>query len=127
MSGKPRTVWLVTALVLAIFAGFSATFQADGVRQSDLVLGQSQARDGQNVLAEHFPGGSGSPANVIVPAAEQDTAVAALDGLDGVSSIAAIAQESPAGTVPVGASAESVPPVLPLLLPPRWTAESCSR
>ena len=117
VSGKPRTVWLVTALVLAIFAGFSATFQADGVRQSDLVLGQSQARDGQNVLAEHFPGGSGSPANVIVPAAEQDTAVAALDGLDGVSSIAAVAQESPAGTVPVGASAESVPPVFAAVTP----------
>lgn len=109
VSGKPRTVWLVTALVLAIFAGFSATFQANGVRQSDLVLGQSQARDGQNVLAEHFPGGSGSPANVIIPATEQDEAVAALDALDGVSSIAAVAQGSPAGTVPVGASAESVP------------------
>lgn len=117
VSGKPRTVWLVTALVLAIFAGFSATFQANGVRQSDLVLGQSQARDGQNVLAEHFPGGSGSPANVIVPAAEQDTAVAALDGLDGVSSIAAVAQDSPAGTVPVGASAESVPPIFAGIAP----------
>lgn len=117
VSGKPRKLWLVTALALAIFAGFSATFQANGVRQSDLVLGQSQARDGQNVLAEHFPGGSGSPANVIVPAAEQDTAVAALDGLDGVSSIAAVAQESPAGTVPVGASAESVPPVFAAVTP----------
>lgn len=111
VSGRPRTVWLVTALVLAIFAGFSATFQANGVRQSDLVLGESQARDGQNVLAEHFPGGSGSPANVIIPASEQDGAVAALDALDGVSSIAAVAQDSPAGTVPVGASAESAPPV----------------
>ncbi|WP_237206114.1 MMPL family transporter [Rothia nasimurium] len=117
VSGKPRAVWLVTALVLAIFAGFSATFQANGVRQSDLVLGQSQARDGQNVLAEHFPGGSGSPANVIVPAAEQDAAVAALDGLDGVSSIAAVAQDSPAGTVPVGASAESVPPIFAGIAP----------
>ena len=117
VSGSPRRVWLVTALALAIFAGFSATFQANGVRQSDLVLGQSQARDGQNVLAEHFPGGSGSPANVIVPAAEQDAAVAALDGLDGVSSIAAVAQESPAGTVPVGASAESVPPVFAAITP----------
>lgn len=110
VAGKPRKVWLVTALVLALFAGFSATFQANGVRQSDLVLGESQARDGQNVLAEHFPGGSGSPANVIIPAIEQEAAVAALDSLDGVSSIAAVAQDSPAGTVPVGASAESAPP-----------------
>ncbi|WP_237199877.1 MMPL family transporter [Rothia nasimurium] len=117
VSARPRKVWLVTALVLAIFAGFSATFQADGVRQSDLVLGESQARDGQNVLAEHFPGGSGSPANVITPASEQDDAVAALDALDGVSSIAAVAQDSPAGTVPVGASAESVPPVFAAVTP----------
>ncbi|MDO4821146.1 MAG: efflux RND transporter permease subunit [Rothia sp. (in: high G+C Gram-positive bacteria)] len=111
VSGRPRMVWLVTALVLAIFAGFSATFQANGVRQSDLVLGESQARDGQNVLVEHFPGGSGSPANVIIPASEQDDAVAALDALDGVSSIAAVAQDSPAGTVPVGASTQSAPPI----------------
>ena len=111
VSGRPRTVWLVTALVLAIFAGFSVTFQANGVRQSDLVLGQSQARDGQKVLAAHFPGGSGSPANVIIPAGEQEEAVAALDALEGVSSIAAVAQDSPAGTVPVGVSAEALPPV----------------
>src|SRR5690625_5319889 len=42
---------------------------AVGVPQSDLVLGESQARDGQDLLGKHFPGGSGSPANVVV---EQD-------------------------------------------------------
>lgn len=108
---RPRKVWISTALVLAIFAGFSASFQADGVRQSDLVLGASQARDGQQVLAEHFPGGSGSPTNVIVPAEHQDAAVAALDELGGVSSVALVAQDSPSGTVPVGESAADAPPV----------------
>lgn len=111
VAAKPRKVWVATALLLAVFAGFSTTFQAEGVRQSDLVLGASQARDGQNVLAEHFPGGTGSPANIIVPLAQKDAAIAALDHLEGVSSVAAISADSPAGTVPVGASAESLPPI----------------
>ncbi|MDO4897772.1 MAG: efflux RND transporter permease subunit [Rothia sp. (in: high G+C Gram-positive bacteria)] len=111
VAAKPRKVWVVTALALAIFAAFAPTLQADGVRQSDLVLGQSQARDGQAVLAAHFPGGSGSPANVIVPAERQDAAVAALEKLDGVASVAAVAQDSPSNTVPVGSSAANLPPV----------------
>ena len=33
--------------------------KADGVPPSEFVLGESQARDGQALLAEHFPAGSG--------------------------------------------------------------------
>src|SRR5690625_5950165 len=65
---------------------------AVGVPQSDLVLGESQARDGQDLLGKHFPGGSGSPANVVVEQDKlQDVADALLknDGIDGVSVMAA--------------------------------------
>ena len=46
--------------------------KADGVPQSDLILGASQARDGQAALGEHFAGGSGSPAVIVGPQAQLD-------------------------------------------------------
>ena len=53
--GIPILVWFAVA-ALGV-----TQFKADGVASSDLVLGYSEARDGQEVLAEHFPAGSGSP------------------------------------------------------------------
>lgn len=110
VSAQPRLIWLATAALLALCAGFSATLQADGVRQSELVLGQSQAREGQEALARHFPGGSGSPAQVLLAADRLDPAVTALEALDGVSSLDVVAEGSPSGTLPLGSSAAQLPP-----------------
>src|SRR5699024_2891480 len=52
---RPRTIWIVTTLVLLVGAGFATQLKAEGVAQSELVLGSSEARDGQEVLGEHFP------------------------------------------------------------------------
>ena len=68
-------VWIICTVVLLVGAVGMLQLQADGVPSSDLVLGASEARDGQEVLAEHFPAGSGSPVYVIVP--EEDLADAA--------------------------------------------------
>ncbi|MCD1144368.1 MMPL family transporter [Kocuria sp. LUK] len=103
----PRAIWIVTTAVLVVLAGFATQFQASGVEQSELVLGESPARDGQEALAEHFPGGSGSPAVVLVPTAELDAAVAAVEDTDGVADVAVVANDSPSGTLPVG---EDAPP-----------------
>ena len=117
VAAKPRRIWIGFALVLAIFAALSGTFHAEGVRQSDLILGASSARDGQNTLAKHFPGGSGSPANIILPADKLDETIALLDGDAGVASTAALAQDSPSGTVPVGRSAKNLPPAFASIKP----------
>lgn len=111
VSAKPRKVWLATAFVLAIFAAFSTTFQANGVRQSDLVLGESQARDGQAVLAQHFPAGSGSPASIILPESAMDAAVSSLEATEGVDSLAVLSADSLSGTKLLGAEAEALPPM----------------
>ncbi len=107
----PRAIWVVTTAVLLVLAGFSTQFQATGVEQSELVLGESQARDGQEALAEHFPGGSGSPAVVLVPTGSLDAAVAAVEDTEGVADVAAVADDSPSGTLPLGEGA--APPVGP--------------
>lgn len=98
---RSRTVWIVcTVGLLAMGAGLVG-LKADGVPQSDLVIGSSQARDGQDVLADHFPGGSGSPAQVIGAEADLDRLVDAITAVDGVDGVVAAAKDSPSGTVSV--------------------------
>ena len=45
---RPRTVWILTTLVLLAGVALVPQLKADGVPQSDLVLGASEARDGQD-------------------------------------------------------------------------------
>ena len=95
VSRRPRWVWLLATAVLIGGAAFVPQLQADGVPQSDLVLGASEARDGQAALGKHFPGGSGSPVYTIVPEdALQDTADEMLAN-DGVTSVAVTAADAP--------------------------------
>jgi RND superfamily putative drug exporter len=106
---RARLVWIASTVVLLV-AGLGITqLDANGVAQSELVLGHSEARDGQEVLGEHFPGGSGSPA-LIVGAEEDLTELAdAAAAVDGVDSVVALSDNSPTGTMPVGTDAEPFP------------------
>jgi RND superfamily putative drug exporter len=76
--------------------------KASGVPQSEFILGTSEARDGQKQLDTHFPGGSGTPAQIIAPANALSDVVAALLKDEGVASLSARADNSPSGTVPLG-------------------------
>jgi RND superfamily putative drug exporter len=103
ISRRPRAVWVVTLVVLLAGAMGVTQLQAQGVAQSELVLGSSEARDGQQVLGEHFPGGSGSPVSVLADLDDlQGVADVLLDhpGIDGVS---VLSEDSPAGAVPITA------------------------
>jgi RND superfamily putative drug exporter len=110
-----RAVWAICLVVLLAASAGLALFRADGVPQSDLVLGNSPARDGQVLLGEHFPAGSGSPA-VIVGDEDLLTELAdAAADLDGVESVEALSDNSPTGTMPAGTDAEPFP--IPTLVP----------
>lgn len=100
---RPRVIWIVTTLVLVAGAAGVTQLNAVGVPQSDLVLGASEARDGQAALGEHFPGGSGSPAYVIVAEDSLQDAADVLLANDGVDSVAVTASDSPSGTAGVTA------------------------
>jgi len=104
----PRLVWIITAIVLLVAASFSTQIKADGVPQSQLILGYSEARDGQEVLGDHFASGSGSPAQVIVNADVMDVAVKAIDGTDGVDGVSAVADNSESGVAPLGKARTSI-------------------
>jgi len=92
-----RPVWIISTVVLLIAVVGALQLKADGVPSSDLVLGPSEARDGQEVLAEHFPAGSGSPVYVIVPEEDVADAVEVVAESDGIESVAAASDDSPTG------------------------------
>src|SRR5690606_6910251 len=50
---RPRTVWVVVLVLLLAGASGLTQLRADGVPQSKLILGGSDASSGQQVLAEH--------------------------------------------------------------------------
>lgn len=96
-----RTVWIACTIVLLAGAFGITQLKADGVSTSELVLGASEARDGQEVLAEHFPAGSGSPVYVIVPEGELADTAEVLEDADGIDSVAVASEESPTGQAAV--------------------------
>ncbi|WP_083532441.1 MMPL family transporter [Brevibacterium epidermidis] len=102
----PRRIWVTLVIILAIPLLALPQFKAEGVPQSDFVLGDSEARDGQDILAEHFPGGSGSPAQIVVAKDELNDAAKAVGRLGGVESMTVVANDSPSGTLSIGKDGE---------------------
>ncbi|WP_084618397.1 MMPL family transporter [Jonesia quinghaiensis] len=84
---RPRLVWVASTLILV--AGSLGVFQlkADGIASSDLVIGYSQAREGQQKLAEHFPGGTGSPTYVLTPASQSAEITETLNAINGIATV----------------------------------------
>ena len=111
ISRRPRTVWIVCALALAAGAAFVPTLRADGVPPSEFVIGTSEARDGQAELSEHFPGGSGTPVQVLTDEANLEDVANRLLGTDGIASVAVLSDDSPSGSAPV--TADGIQPVGP--------------
>ena len=98
---KPRLIWIITTVVLGLGALGLTQLDAVGVPQSDLILGTSEARDGQKALGEHFPGGSGSPVMVVVPEFDMQTVTNLLLEQPMVASVAVVSAGSASGTAPI--------------------------
>lgn len=98
---RPRMIWIATTLVLLLGAVGITQLNAVGVAQSDLVLGASEARDGQEVLGEHFPGGSGSPVQVVVAEGDLQSAADVMLASPGIAAVAVVSADAPSGTASV--------------------------
>ncbi|MEO8907256.1 MAG: MMPL family transporter, partial [Microbacteriaceae bacterium] len=101
VSRRARLIWVACTVLLAVASLGLFGLKADGVSQMDFVIGHSQARDGQAVLVEHFPGGAGTPAIVVGPKSDLDAMTHTILTQDGVSSLNIISQDSRSGTLPV--------------------------
>lgn len=101
VSRHARPVWIVSTLVLLVGCVGVTQLKAEGVPTSDFVLGYSESRDGQEVLADHFPAGSGSPTYVLVDQADAPGALETLEAAEGVDSVSLIVEDSATGQAPV--------------------------
>jgi RND superfamily putative drug exporter len=97
---RPRTTWVAALLLLLLAVAGLPSLKASGIPQTDFLLAQSQAVDGQVVLGDHFDAGSGSPAIIIADEATYLDVMAATEKVDGVSTVTV--QSLPAAGAPTG-------------------------
>ena len=97
---KPRAIWVTTALVLVIFAGFSTTLKSDGLAQTDAFTTRTDSVIGLEKLGEHFPSGEGTPVEIVVDQADLASATAAIKGVKNVANVIPVTQLDPATRQP---------------------------
>ncbi len=98
----PRRLWVGISVLLLVACVFVPQLKAEGVAQSELIIGPSEARDGQAVLDRHFPSGSGSPTYVLVPQSKTDTIVRALEDDKGVDAVSIVTTDAVKSAAPIG-------------------------
>ena len=108
VSKRPRQVWVLSGLALLLAAFALPTLKANGVSQSELVLGASEAREGQAIVNKHFPDGSGSPAQIITKPEYIHRMVGRLDDTNGVDGVNVVASGIEAGFKPLGESEDAL-------------------
>ena len=92
---KPRAIWVTTALVLIVFAGFSTTLKSDGLAQTDAFTTRTDSVIGLEKLGEHFPSGEGTPVEIVVDQADIAAASAAVKGVQNVANVVPVTNLDP--------------------------------
>ena len=82
---RPRLVWITTALVLAGAALFTTQLDAGGLTTAEQFTTDVDSVEGQEVLARHYPAGSGVPVSVIGEEADASRLVDVTRGVPGVA------------------------------------------
>jgi RND superfamily putative drug exporter len=84
---RPRTVWMVTAILLAAGAAGMIGFKFGTLTTAQSFRGTPPSIAAQNVLSRYFPAGSGEPIEVISTASSAGQVRTALAGTDGIASV----------------------------------------
>ncbi|WP_270889543.1 MMPL family transporter [Pedococcus sp. 5OH_020] len=84
----PRRTWVVTSLLLAVASLGILQLNAVGLQNKDAYYGTPESVVGEQVLARHFPAGSGSPVMVLANARQADAVKSRLESVPGVSTVA---------------------------------------
>ncbi|MDR3084173.1 MAG: MMPL family transporter [Streptomyces sp.] len=87
ISGRARTVWIGTAVVLGAMAVAVVGFKADGLSSTDQFTDKPQMAIGQEIQARHFPAGAGDPVYVMAKASSADQVRTALAGVPGIADV----------------------------------------
>ena len=97
---KPRAIWVTTALMLIVFAGFSTTLKSDGLAQTDAFTTRTDSVIGLEKLGEHFPSGEGTPVEIVVDQGDLAAATAAIKTVKNVANVVPVTQLDPATRQP---------------------------
>ncbi len=108
VSRHPRRIWMTIVVLLLVACVFIPQLRADGVSQENLILGESDAREGQKMLNKHFADGAGSPTQVIVPQDQETEVVQLLEEDQAVETISVVGANKDMPSIPLGAQAEEV-------------------
>ncbi|MFI7647659.1 MMPL family transporter [Micromonospora sp. NPDC049460] len=84
---RARPVWVLTTLALAVLALGLTQLGATTLGQSDLFTERTDSVAGQEVIARHYPAGTGSPATIFT---NQQAAGQVADAARGVPGVAAV-------------------------------------
>ena len=84
---RPRTVWVVTAILLAAGAAGMVGFKFGTLTAAQSFRGTPPSIAAQNVLSRYFPAGSGEPIEVISTASSAGQVRTALTGTQGIASV----------------------------------------
>jgi len=87
ISRRPRAVWIVTALLLGGMALGLTDLNAGVLANRDSFTGTHDSVVGEEVLARHFPAGSGQPVVVVGNAGQADQVRSAFAGTQGIDSV----------------------------------------
>ncbi len=99
----PRRTWVVTLVILLAAAAFAPTFQASGSTIDETFLDDTDSIIAQRVIGDHFPAGSATPVQIVVPEAEAEAALAVVTQDPGIDS-------AYVGLVPPQPGQPAVPP-----------------
>lgn len=82
---KPKRVGIITGVILILFAGYGTQFDADGLSQTEGLVGKPDSLVGQEVVSLHFAGGQGNPTFIIGPANKTAELLKSITETPGVS------------------------------------------
>ena len=97
---RPRRTWLIAGGILVALAAFLPTLNVGGIGNRDYFLNNPDSVKGIAVLEEHFDAGSSAPIRVIVPQGEAEDALAAVEGVDGITGASLLTQSAASGQPP---------------------------
>ncbi|MGP4021891.1 MMPL family transporter [Actinomadura sp. 3N407] len=89
ISKRPRALWAATMLGLIVLSLGLGTLKADGLSDAGMFTGRPDSVQGTEVVARHYPAGSGSPAVVIGSATASDKIAETVRGTPGVAQVGA--------------------------------------
>ncbi len=92
---RPKPIWITTAAVLIVLAGFSTTLKSDGLSQTEAFTSRTDSVIGLEKLGEHFPSGEGTPVEIVVDQGDLVAATNALKGIDEVASVVPVTIPDP--------------------------------